>query len=128
MQVPEELELELETERESARETERQAKQFESEIKPKQSSRSNNSSRAGVETLLRLKNANSHDLIIAVQDMQQRQQVESDSQVQQEMEPNQPLIRYKDFISYEQEKDKLNQMFTAYQSQNTTTELHSPSK
>ena len=69
MQVPEErLELELETERESARETERQTKngiQFESEVKPKQSSRSD-SSRAGVETLLRLKNANSHDLIIAV--------------------------------------------------------------
>ena len=75
MQVPEELELELETDRESARETERQGKnrQFESEVKPKQSSRSNNSSRAGVETLLRLKNANSQDLIIAVQDMQQRQ-------------------------------------------------------
>ena len=38
------------------------------------------------------------------------------------------MIRYRDFISYEQEKEKLNKMFTVYQSQNTTTELHSPSK
>ena len=62
MMVAPELELVLDTERDSARVTERQgvAIQFESDIK--QTGRSSQE----VDTLLKLKNGNSQDLIVAV--------------------------------------------------------------
>lgn len=64
LQVPE-LELELDTERDSVRVTERVGAGVQFESEAKQTGRSSQ----GVNTLLKLKNANSQDLIIAVQDM-----------------------------------------------------------